>query len=85
MKLIALCRDLSSAVAHSTMIDGEQGSMGFGWLDKSASPVAIQAPDRACLSPCRSVGSRAAPRHMIHYFNDVFGTVRHLLHFGSRQ
>jgi len=25
--------------------------------DKSGSPVAIQAPDRACLSPCRPVGA----------------------------
>src|SRR5271166_1457046 len=46
--------------------------------DKSGSPVAIQAPDGACLSPCRSVGSRAAPRDKINDFNRIFGTLQNL-------
>ena len=46
--------------------------------DKSGSPVAIQALDRACLSPCRSVGSRAAPGHKINDFNGVSGTASDL-------
>jgi hypothetical protein len=33
---------------------------GFGLRDKSGSPVAIQVLEGACLSPCRSVGARAA-------------------------
>jgi hypothetical protein len=44
--------------------------------DKSGSPVAIQALDRACLSPCRSVGARAAPGDSLHDFNANSGTVR---------
>ena len=46
--------------------------------DKSGSPVVIQALDRACLSRCRSVGSRAARRHKINNFMGFLGTVRHL-------
>ena len=44
--------------------------------DKSGSPVAIQAPDRACLSPCRSVGARAEQGDSLNDFNGIFGTVR---------
>ncbi len=47
----------------------------IGWQDKSGSPVAIQAIDMACLSPCRMAGSRAAPRQKMNDFNDVYGTV----------
>jgi hypothetical protein len=43
--------------------------------DKSGSPVAIQALDRACLSPCRSVGARAAPANYLNDFKGIFGTV----------
>lgn len=46
------------------------------WQDKSGSPVAIQAIDIACLSPCRMVGSRAAPGQNANDSNDVSGTVR---------
>ena len=44
--------------------------------DKSGSPVPIQAPDRACLSPCRSVGARAARANFLTDVNGIFGTVR---------
>jgi hypothetical protein len=44
--------------------------------DKSGSPVAIQALDRACLSPCQSVGARAAPGDSLNDFNANFGTVQ---------
>ncbi len=44
--------------------------------DKSGSPGAIQALDRACLSRCRSVGTRAAPGDSLNDFNGIFGTVR---------
>ncbi len=53
--------------------------------DKSGSPVAIQALVRTCLSPCRSVGPRAARGHKINNFNEVSGTARYLPRFGSRQ
>ena len=43
--------------------------------DKSGSPVAIQVLDRTCLSPCRSVGSRAGPADSVNVFNGFFGTV----------
>jgi hypothetical protein len=44
--------------------------------DKSGSPVAIQAFDRACLSPCLSVGARAVPANYLNNFNANSGTVR---------
>jgi len=59
--------DVSEPDAYGTTI---------GWLDKSGSPVAIQAIDIACLSPCRMVGSRAASRQKANDSNDVSGTVR---------
>ena len=43
--------------------------------DKSGSPVAIQPIDMACLSPCRSVGARAASGNLRSDFNAIFGTV----------
>jgi hypothetical protein len=43
--------------------------------DKSGSPVAIQALDRACLSPCWSVWARAAPENYLNDFKGIFGTV----------
>ena len=42
--------------------------------DKSGSPVAIQVLDRTCLSPCRSVGSRAAPRQNTNDCDGIGGT-----------
>jgi len=53
--------------------------------DKSVSPVAIQALDGACLSPCRAVGSRAAPGYKRNDFNGVSGTVLGLPLAGSVQ
>ena len=55
---------------------------GLRGQDKGGSPIVIQALARACLSPCRSVGSRAAPSQTIKDFNAIFGTVRYL--FASR-
>ena len=51
--------------------------------DKSGSPVAIQVLDRTCLSPCRSVGSRAAPADSVNVFNGLFGTVPKHPHSGA--
>ena len=56
--------------------DGVKGNTTNGRRDKSGSPLAIQAPDRACLSPCRSVGARAAPVDSFNDFNANSGTVR---------
>lgn len=50
----------------------------IGWQDKSGSPVVIQAIDIARLSPCRMVGSRAAPGQNVNDFNDVYGTVHYI-------
>ena len=52
----------------------EPGATGRRRQDKSGSPVARQALDRACLSPCWSVGSRAAPNRYAIVINRVFGT-----------
>lgn len=43
--------------------------------DKSGSPVASQGLERACLSPCRLVGARAAPANYLNDFNGFFSTV----------
>jgi hypothetical protein len=69
----------SAPIASARMVlVAEERSRGHATdrrLDKSGSPVAIQAPERACLSPCRSVGSRAAPKHNTNDFNGIRGTV----------
>jgi len=76
MNWIALLRGVSWAFAYQVEGRAGQGGATIGWLDKSGSPVAIQAIDMACLSPCRMVGSRAAPRQNANDSNDVSGTVR---------
>jgi hypothetical protein len=53
--------------------------------DKSGSPVAIQALDRHGLSPCRSVGSRAAPGHKSNDFKEPSGTTPYSPPSGSRR
>lgn len=50
------------------------GATGRRRRDKSGSPVAIQAIGMACLSPCRSVGSRAAPEEFGNVIKGLFGT-----------
>jgi hypothetical protein len=52
----------------------ELGAKGRRRQDKSGSPVDRQAIDMACLSPCRSVGSRAAIKNFANDSNAVFGT-----------
>ena len=85
MNWIALLRGVSRAIAYQVGERACRGGTTIGWLDKSGSPVAIQAIDIACLSPCRMVGSRAAPRQKANDFKDVFGTVRHVPPLASCQ
>lgn len=75
---------MSQVVVYAALASA---GMAWGWevqclvntterrRDKSGSPVAIQVPDRTCLSPCRSVGSRAVPADSVNVFNGFFGTV----------
>ena len=67
-------RALADCIVGLTMEGGEEGNTTKRRLDKSGSPDVIQALDRACLSPCRSVGSRAAPRQNANDFNGISGT-----------
>ena len=76
MNWIALLRGMSRAFAYQVEERAGQGGTTIGRQDKSGSPAAIQAIDIACLSPCRMVGSRAAPRQKANDSNDVSGTVR---------
>ncbi len=76
MNWIALLRGVSWSIAYEVGERAGQRGATMGRQDKSGSPVAIQAIDMACLSPCRMVGSRAAPRQKANVFNDVSGTVR---------
>ena len=76
MNWIALLRGLSWIIAYQVREQVGQGGTTIGRLDKSGSPVAIQAIDMACLSPCRMVGSRAAPRQKANDFKALYGTVR---------
>jgi hypothetical protein len=71
----AFLRALADCIVGLTMAGGGEGNTTKRRLDKSGSPDVIQALDRACLSPCRSVGSRAAPRHNANDFNGIRGTV----------
>ena len=82
MNWIALLRSLSWTIACQVGGRVRQGGATIGWQDKSGSPAAIQAIDMACLSPCRMVGSRAAPRQKANVFNDVYGTVAGFRPFG---
>ena len=56
-----------------------------GWRDKSGSPFASQVLERTCLSPCRAVGSRAAPGQNINTFNGHSGTFRAIVRLDSRR
>jgi hypothetical protein len=71
-----LLRALADCIVRLTMEGGGEGNTTKRRLDKSGSPDVIQALDRACLSPCRSVGSRAAPRQNANDFNGIRGTAR---------
>lgn len=73
---------LIAGLAVGRRVEGKTTDRG---PDKSGSPVVIQALDRACLSPCRAVGSRAAPAHKVNDFNEVSGTVFNLAPSGSRR
>jgi hypothetical protein len=75
MTLITLFRALAHPRAWWRGNGTSAESTGRRRQDKSGSPVARQALDRACLSPCRSVGSRAAPNRYASVINSVFGTV----------
>jgi hypothetical protein len=70
----AFLRALADCIVGLTMEGGGQGNTTRRRLDKSGSPDVIQALDRACLSLCRSVGSRAAPRQNANDFNGISGT-----------
>jgi hypothetical protein len=72
-------RALADCIVGLTMEGDGGGNTTKRRLDKSGSPDVIQALERACLSPCRSVGSRAAPRHNANDFKGISGTA----HFPS--
>ena len=76
MTWIAILRSLSWAFAFRVGGRERQEGTTIGRRDKSGSPFASQVLDRTWLSPCRSVGSRAALRQNINIFNDLSGTVR---------
>ena len=69
----AFLRALADCIVGLTMEGAGEGNTTRRRLDKSGSPDVIQALDRACLSPCRSVGSRAAPRQNANEFNAIGG------------
>ena len=75
MNWIALLRGVSWSIAYEVGERAGQRGATMGRLDKSGSPVAIQAIDMTCLSPCRMVGSRAARRQKANDFNDIYGTM----------
>ena len=72
----AFLRALADCIVGLTIEGGGEGNTSRRRLDKSGSPDVIQALDRACLSPCRSVGSRASPRQNSNDFNGIHGTVQ---------
>ena len=72
----AFLRALPDCIVGLTMEEGGEDNTTRRRLDKSGSPDVIQALDRACLSPCRSVESRAAPRQNANQFNGISGTAR---------
>jgi hypothetical protein len=74
MTLIALFRALAHPRAWWRGNGTSAVSTGRRRQDKSSSPVDSQAIDMACLSPCRSVGSRAAIKNFANDSNAVFGT-----------
>jgi hypothetical protein len=74
MTLIALLRYLTHPGAWWRGKGTSAESTGRRRQDKSGSPVDRQAIDMACLSPCRSVGSRAAIKNFANVSNAVFGT-----------
>lgn len=59
------------------------GATGRRRRDKSGSPVAIQAIGMACLSACRSVGSRAAPAEFRNVIKGIFGTRSRIIAIGG--
>ena len=69
-------RALANSIVGLTMDGGGLGNTTKRRQDKSGSPVVIQALERACLSPCRAVGSRAAPWHKFNDINENSGTIR---------
>jgi hypothetical protein len=75
MTLIALFRALANPRAWWRGNGASAESTGRRRQDKSGSPAFRQAIDMACLSPCRSFGSRAAPNRYAIVINSVFGTV----------
>jgi hypothetical protein len=77
MTLIALFRALAHPRAWWRGNGTSAESTGRRRQDKSGSPVDRQAIGMACLSPCRSVGSRAAPKTFANNINAFFGTMVH--------
>ena len=85
MTWIAILRSLSWAIAFR--VGGREWQEGktIRRRDKSGSPFASQVLDRTWLSPCRSVGSRAALRQNINVFNELSGTARSFLLSGRQR
>ena len=76
MTSIAPCRGLSWSVAYVAVGRGARGDTTSRRQDKSVVPAVLQVLDRTCLSACRPVGSRAAPRQITNDFKEISGTVR---------
>jgi hypothetical protein len=80
---LAVHRTLEGHIAGLGLADVGSRGLDQGRQDKRGSPVGIQALVRACLSPCQSVGSRAAPAHNVNNLNRISGTVRYPPSIGS--
>lgn len=74
MTSLVILRSAAWNIAFRVAGHRSQGRTTSGRRDKRGSPVASQALGRACLSPCRSVGSRAARKQNINFFNELCGT-----------
>lgn len=75
--LACVCAVLAAVARGQTTGPAAEDRARLRRRDKSGSPVVIQALVKACLSPCWSVGSRAAPGHKINEFNGVCSTDRY--------
>lgn len=76
---------VASVRVDSKMEARGQGSATDRRQGKRGSPVRIQAIVRACLSPCRPVGSRAAIAQTLNNCSASSGTVRYVILSGSRR
>lgn len=74
MTWLALRRGMAWNIASMVVRRRWRDNTTIRRRDKSGSPVVIQVIDMTCLSPCRTVGSRAALWQSINLFNAPSGT-----------